>query len=93
VEVKFWYRGKSVKDLTEEIAADLTLYLRKDSPYRAVIAAIWDDGARTEEQAELMRGLKGLTGLSDVVIVNRPSCMNNPVITPTVAKKNAKKAK
>lgn len=93
VEVKFWYRGKSVKDLTEEIAADLTLYLRKDSPYRAVIAAIWDDGARTEEQAELMRGLKGLTGLSDVVIVNRPSCMNNPVIIPTVAKKNAKKAK
>lgn len=76
VEVKFWYRGKSVKDLTEEIAADLTLYLRKDSPYRAVIAAIWDDGARTEEQAELMRGLKGLTGLSDVVIVNRPSSMN-----------------
>lgn len=93
VEVKFWYRGKSVKDLTEEIAADLTLYLRKDSPYRTVIAAIWDDGARTEEQAELMRGLKGLTGLSDVVIVNRPSCMNNPVIIPTAAKKNAKKSK
>lgn len=93
VEVKFWYRGKSVKDLTEEIAADLTLYLRKDSPYRSVIAAIWDDGARTEEQAELKRGLKGLTGLSDVVIVNRPSCMSSPVIIPPVAKKNAKKAK
>ncbi len=62
IEVKFWYRNKSVKDLTEEIAADLTLYLRKDSPYRAVIAAIWDDGARTEEQVELKRGLKGLSG-------------------------------
>ena len=73
--------------------AGLTLNLRKDSPYRAVIAAIWDDGARTEKQAELMRGLKGLTGLFDVVIVNRPSCMNDPVITPTVAKKNANKAK
>ncbi len=93
VEVKFWYRSKSVKDLIEEVAADLTLYLRKDSPYRAVIAAIWDDGARTEEQAELMRGLKGLAGLSDVVIVNRPSCMSNPVITPPGAKKNAKKVK
>lgn len=92
VEVKFWYCGKSVKDLTEEIAADLTLYLRRDSPYRAVIAAIWDDGARTEEQAELMRGLKGLTGLSDVVIVNRPSCMNNPVTVASAAKKKAKKA-
>ena len=77
VEVKFWYRGKSVKDLTEEIAADLTLYLRGDSLYRKVIAVIWDDGARTEEQAELKRGLKGLNGLFDVVIVNRPSCMND----------------
>jgi hypothetical protein len=92
VEVKFWYRGKSVKDLTEEIAADLTLYLRKDSPYRAVIAAIWDDGARTEEQAELKRGLKGLSGLFDVVIVNRPSCMNDPATTAPAAKKKAKKA-
>ena len=77
VEVKFWYRGKSVKDLTEEIAADLTLYLRADSPYRKVIAVIWDDGARTEEQAEMKRGLKGLSGLFEVVIVNRPSCMND----------------
>jgi hypothetical protein len=91
VEVKFWYRGKSVKDLTEEIAADLTLYLRKDSPYRAVIAAIWDDGARTEEQAELKRGLKGLSGLFDVVIVNRPSCMNDHEAIAPVAKKKAKK--
>lgn len=92
VEVKFWYRGKSVKELTEEIAADLTLYLRKDSPYRAVIAAIWDDGARTEEQAELKRGLKGLSGLFDVVIVNRPSSMNDPATTAPAAKKKAKKA-
>lgn len=75
VEVKFWYHGKSVKELTEEIAADLTLYLREDSRYRNVIAVIWDDGARTEEQSELRRGLKGLTGLFDVVIVNRPACM------------------
>lgn len=86
VEVKFWYRSKSVKELTEEIAADLTLYLRKDSPYRSVIAAIWDDGSRTEEQAELKRGLKGLGGLFDVVIVNRPSSMNDSGAGATMAK-------
>ncbi|MDE3100246.1 MAG: hypothetical protein KGJ88_12315 [Verrucomicrobiota bacterium] len=91
VEVKFWYRNKSVKELTEEIAADLTLYLRKDSPYRAVIAAIWDDGARTEEQAELMRGLKGLGGLFDVVIVNRPSCMNETALPTSMEKRKARK--
>lgn len=75
VEVKFWYRTKSVKDLTEEIASDLTLYLRKESPYRQVIAAIWDDGARTEEHTELARGLRGLAGLADVIIVSRPAFM------------------
>ena len=90
VEVKFWYRGKSVKDLTEEIAADLTLYLRKDSPYRAVIVAIWDDGSRTEEQSELKRGLKGLTGLFDIVVVNRPSSMNNVTVGPPALKKKAR---
>jgi len=75
IEVKFWRRGTSVKELTEEIAADLTLYLRSDSPYRKVIAVIWDDASRTEEQAELRRGLKGLSGLFEVVIVNKPSFM------------------
>jgi hypothetical protein len=88
IEVKFWYQGKSVKDLTEEIAADLTLYLRPDSPYKKVIAAIWDDGARTENQAELKRGLMGLAGLADVVIVNRPAFMNTNADTkPAVRKK------
>ncbi|HAB17003.1 MAG TPA: hypothetical protein DCE44_11195 [Verrucomicrobiales bacterium] len=91
VEVKFWYRNKSVKELTEEIAADLTLYLRKDSPYRAVIAAIWDDGARTEEQAELKRGLKGLSGLFDVAIVNRPSCMNDSAMASSSGKPKSRR--
>jgi hypothetical protein len=90
VEVKFWYRGKSVKGLTEELAADLTLYLRPDSPYQKVIAAIWDDGARTEEQAELQRGLRGLNGLCDVVIVNRPSRMVAPDKAPTKARTRSK---
>lgn len=90
VEVKFWYRAKSVKDLTEELAADLTLYLRPDSPYQKVIAAIWDDGARTEEQTELKRGLKGLNGLFDVVIVNRPSRMVDSGTAPPKAKTRRK---
>lgn len=88
IEVKFWYQGKSVKDLTEEIAADLTLYLRPDSPYKKVIAAIWDDGSRTENQTELKRGLTGLAGLADVVIVNRPAFMNaNADTKPAVRRK------
>ena len=93
IEVKFWYRGRSVKELTEEIAADLTLYLRKDSPYRKVIAVVWDDGARTEEQAELKRGLKGLTGLFDAVIVNRPSCMNDGEVPADAGKRRGRRGR
>ena len=96
IEVKFWRPGTSAKDLTEGIAADLTLYLRSDSPYRKVIAVIWDDASRTEEQAELRRGLKGLRGLFEVVIVNRPSCMagaGSPVAGLELRKKGNKRAR
>ena len=80
-----------MKDLTEEIAADLTLYLRKDSPYRKVAVVIWDDGARTEEQAELRRGLLGLKGLLDVIIINRPAFMDRVEPKPVAEKKVKRK--
>jgi hypothetical protein len=52
-----------------------------------VIAVIWDDGARTEEHAELRRGLLGLKGLFDVVIINRPAFMNEALMSISAEKK------
>lgn len=75
VEVKFWYRRDSVSRLIEEVAADITLYLKSKAPYTALIVAIWDDGARTEEHAGLKRSMGELDGVRGVVIVNRPSWM------------------
>jgi len=75
IEVKYWYRGGKVRKLIEEIAADAALYLRPDSPYRSMIAVIWDEAARTEEHDELRRGLSGLAGVQCVVIIPRPSVM------------------
>lgn len=77
IEVKFWYRRDSANRLIEEVAADVTLYLKSNTPYSALIVAIWDDGARTEEHAELTRGLRSLAGIRDVIIVSRPSRMSN----------------
>jgi hypothetical protein len=73
IEVKFWYQNGSVKDLTEQVAADHSLYLRPDSPYRSIIAVIWDEGARTEEHPELDRGLAGLANMEDVILISRPA--------------------
>jgi hypothetical protein len=77
IEAKFWYVGTKTKDLIEEIAADLSLYLRSDSPYDSLIAVIWDDAGRTQEHGELKRGLGGLNGMRDVVIVPKPSFMRD----------------
>lgn len=75
IEVKFWYRRDSVSRLIEEVAADITLYLKSGGPYSSLIVAIWDDGARTEEHAALEQGLSKLDGVRAVIIVNRPSWM------------------
>ena len=70
-------------------AAALAELGRPGAVETAIVAA---SAARTEEQAELKRGLKGLGGLFDVVIVNRPSCMNDSATTASVPKKKARKA-
>lgn len=75
IEVKFWYRRDAARRIIEEVAADVTLYLKSGAPYTSLIVAIWDDGARTEEHESLKRGLSALQGICGVVIVNRPSWM------------------
>ena len=77
IEVKYWYLGGSIKELTEQVASDHSLYLRPDSPYRAMIAVIWDDGARTEEYGEFEKGLLGLTNMRAVIFIPRPSRMSD----------------
>jgi hypothetical protein len=93
IELKYWYRGDKAKDLIEQIAADLSLYLRPDSPYRQVIAVIWDEAARTEEHPELKRGLAGLGGMADVIMLSRPSLMESDTIAKTkIIPRNSKKS-
>jgi hypothetical protein len=87
IEVKHWYLGGSVKELTEQVASDHSLYLRPDSPYRSMIAVIWDDGARTEEHAEFEKGLLGLTNMRAVIFISRPSKMMTA--KPTRSSKSA----
>lgn len=82
IEVKFWYCSNKAKELIEQIAADRSLYLRPDSPYRKLVAVIWDDGARTEEHSELRRGLLGLDGIHEVVVVSRPALMSPVAVNP-----------
>jgi hypothetical protein len=77
IEVKFWRKAVKSEEVVRELAEDVGLYLTPDAPYDVIVPLIWDDGARTEEHAALISGLKGMKGIFDAVIVSRPALMNS----------------
>lgn len=77
VEVKFLReRGqRALAKITEEIAADVSLYLSRTDLYDTIVAFVWDDAAQTEQHHELKTGLEALKGVSAAIILSRPSHM------------------
>lgn len=77
IEVKFMRKAGSAacRKITEEIAADRSLYLGSSTGYSTLIAFIWDECRQTEEYQTLKAGLEGMEGIEKVVILPRPSRM------------------
>lgn len=75
VEVKFIRQKADFAKVTEEIAADHTLYLRAGSSYNKIVAFIWDDSASSDQHAELKQALDKMPGIAGSVIVARPARM------------------
>lgn len=76
VEAKFLRGGKNAfSQVIEEVAADASTYLQRGSPYRHINVVVWDDFARTEEHAELRKGLLRISGIRGAIIVPRPAKM------------------
>ena len=68
-----------LRKITNEIAADKTLYLREGTNYSQMIVFIWDEARQTEEYATLRNGLESLHGIEKVIILPRPSKMERVV--------------
>lgn len=82
VEVKFLRKGQAVfSSVIQQVGADASTYLQDGSGYRQIVAFVWDDEARTEQHAELRRGLMQIRGVEDAIVVSRPSKMvrSNPI--------------
>lgn len=77
VEVKFLRSGgqAALAKITEEVAADASLYLSTNSGYDKIIAVVWDDVAQTEQHHELKTGLESINGVKCAVIIPRPMKM------------------
>jgi len=73
IEVKFLRKSTqySLAKITEEIAADASLYMvGKD--YDQMIVFIWDNSASAQHHQSLIDGLKEISGIKDVIMVSRP---------------------
>ncbi|YCI07067.1 hypothetical protein M1D34_32000 (plasmid) [Ensifer sp. D2-11] len=77
VEVKFLRSAgqAALAKVTEEVAADASLYLSAKSGYDSIIAVVWDDIAQTEQHHELKAGLESIKGVANAVIIPRPMKM------------------
>jgi hypothetical protein len=77
IEVKFVRQGTQSEfaKVTEELAADHTLYLRAGSSYSTIIAFIWDDSCSVEQHEEVKQALRQMPGVLGAVIVSRPAKM------------------
>lgn len=82
IEVKFMRRAGAAecRKITQEIAADRSLYLGNRTGYDKLVAFIWDDCRQTEEYATLVQGLEGLEGIEKVIILPRPSRMDRSIV-------------
>lgn len=75
VEVKYWRVNISSQELISQIAEDVSLYLKRGSPYRKVLPVIWDQGRRTEQYDLLIAGLNEIRDVIMPVLVPQPAFM------------------
>ncbi|WP_208458382.1 hypothetical protein [Burkholderia vietnamiensis] len=75
VEVKYWRVKHPPQDLISQIAEDVSLYLKRGSPYKTVLPVIWDEGRRTEQYDYLTSGLLEIRDVISPIIVPQPAFM------------------
>jgi hypothetical protein len=79
VEAKFVRDGTQSEfaKITNELAADASLYCVPGSGFTKIIPVIWDDSSSTDHHAELIQGLEKLPNVSAAFVLSRPGRMKN----------------
>jgi len=75
IEVKYWREKSASQDLISQIGEDVSLYLKRGSPYRKVLPIIWDQGRRTEQYDLLIAGLSEIRDVVSPVVIAQPAFM------------------
>lgn len=79
IEIKFLRKNQSFGKMIEEVAADASLYFKRDSvfskKYSKMLVFLWDDSARNQEHYEFKKGVLQLQNIISCVVVSRPGNM------------------
>lgn len=73
IEAKFARAAGDFKKIEKEVLEDLIPYLKHPNRYREVLVFIYDDSCSVQNHDTTIRALRGVPGISDVIIACRPS--------------------
>ncbi len=73
IEVKYARNHSDFKKIEKEVMEDSVAYLSGTTAYKEIVVFIYDASASVQEHAITEAALRKLRGVSDVVIVSRPS--------------------
>jgi REase_DpnII-MboI len=86
IEAKFIRPGDSMQKVIDEISSDTGLYGAMGNDCTGIIAAIWDNSARSHEHDYLRQGLRKLPMILDAIVVSRPGWIEDETESPSKAK-------
>jgi len=73
IEAKYARSAGDFKNIEKEVLQDLVPYLQTPERYREVIVFIYDESSSVQQHDTTIRALRSATGISDVLVVCRPS--------------------
>jgi hypothetical protein len=69
IEAKFVSSDSVIGRIQDELLADVPGYLKNSPRYSSLIAFIYDAAHRLRDDRKLVEGLKGIEGISDVIVI------------------------
>jgi hypothetical protein len=92
IEAKYARHHTDFKKIEKEVMEDSVAYLRNAGPYKEIVVFIYDESASVQEHDITATALRELGGVSDVIIVSRPSRLPVPDQRSRKAKAQSKRA-
>ena len=87
IEAKYARHHTDFKKIEKEVMEDSVAYLRNAGPYKEIVVFIYDESASVQEHDVTAAALRELGGVSDVIIVSRPSRLPVPDQRPRKAQR------